>query len=380
MSGAVRLILAGVAQAAGRVRRTGVSLVCRLGSGQRAAGAWLRRWAGRLRREERNVVSGRATLWSRLRAALVAWRERKREAPRGDHSHVFQPGDYPGSRARYYVVHVPRGYTGRRPRPLVVVLHGCRQNHRDIEAISGFNQLADRHGFLVAYPFITSYRGLRFHNCWGWWFDREIHRGAGEVEDLWQIVEEIKATHRVAERRIHVTGLSSGAGMAVALMVAHADKIASGAVVAGVPYSEWPEAVQHLLHVSPRYKPVELIVNAMHAELGDTRRIVPVQIVHSRDDTTVGVQAAENLRDSWGRCFGVQTDRAYNVRAGRTGDSEWEHRKYRNGFGRPVIETLFLEGPGHGWYGGKPGRFSFPDAPDVARWNWGFFKSHPQRS
>ncbi len=319
------------------------------------------------------------TLWSRTRAALIALREWWRGVPPGDESHVFQPRRYPGSRARYYAVHVPPGYSGRRPRPLVVVLHGCRQNNRDIETISGFNHLADRHGFLVAYPFITSYRGLRHHNCWGWWFEREIHRGAGEVEDLWQIVEEIKARYRVSERRIHVTGLSSGAGMAVAMMVAHADRIASGAVVAGVPYTEWPEAVQHLPYLPPRNKPVELLVAAMNAEMGDAKRTVPVQIVHSADDRTVGIRAADNLRDSWGQCFGIATDRPYNVLTGRTGDSDWEHSKYRDADGRPVIETLFLKGPGHGWYGGNPGRFSFPAAPDAARWNWGFFKSHPLR-
>jgi poly(hydroxyalkanoate) depolymerase family esterase len=340
----------------------------------------LRRWLGWRPGDGQSPTHGAPlgrSWWSRARAALIAWRERWRGMPPGDDSHVFQPRAYPGSRARYYAVHVPHGFSG--PRPLLVVLHGCRQNHRDIEAISGFSQLADRHGFLVAYPFITSYSGLRYHNCWGWWFDREIHRGAGEVEDVWQIVAEIKARYQVAERRIHVTGLSSGAGMAVALMVARADGIASGAVVAGIPYSEWPEAVQHLPYVPPRHKPVELIVRAMKAELGDTRQLVPVQIVHSRNDTTVGIQAAKNLRDSWGQCLGIDTQHAGSVRNGRTGNSDWEHSEYRNGKGASVVETLFLEGPGHGWYGGNPGRFSFPDAIDVASCNWEFFGSHPLR-
>jgi len=160
----------------------------------------------------------KAPLQGGIRAALVGYWERFREAPADDKTHAFQARKYPGSRARHYVVHIPRGRIARRQRPLVVVLHGCSQDHRDIEQITGFNQLADRHGFLVAYPYITSYRGLRNRNCWGWWFDREIHAGAGEVEDLWQIIEEIKEQYRVNEHRIHITGLSSGAGMAVAMI------------------------------------------------------------------------------------------------------------------------------------------------------------------
>ena len=313
----------------------------------------------------------------RLRDRFDAWRARRRGLPPDDVSHTFQARRYPGSRTRRYVVHLPHGQTGSRPRPLVVVLHGCRQDNRDIEQITGFNELADRHGFFVAYPFITSYRGLRNRNCWGWWFDREIHAGAGEVEDLWQIVEEIRQHYPVDERRIHVTGLSSGGGMTVAMLVAHAGKIASGAAVAGLPYAEKAEAVRHELNATPRNRPVITISQAMRAEMGSDARVVPLQIIHSHDDDKVDIQSACVLRDSWGHCFGVDTRAAHRLREGETAGTGWEHASYRDDSGRAVIETLFLEGPGHGWYGGKPGRYSFTDAPDITTQIWKFFTAHP---
>lgn len=312
-----------------------------------------------------------------VQAALLAWRERSREPLPDDETHIFHARAYSGSRTRHYVVHVPRNSIIRRPRPLVVVLHGCRQDNRDIERITGFNQLADRHGFLVAYPFVTSYRGLRNKNCWGWWFDREIHAGSGEVEDLWQIVEEIKLRYDVNHRRIHVTGLSSGAGMAVAMMVAHADKIASGSAVAGVAYTEKAEAVRHAFNQVPRNRPITAIASAMQGEMGNTARAVPIQIVHSENDNTVDIQSAKILRDSWGHCFGIDTRDSYKVTKGLVGSTNWEHSLYRNGSGKSAIETLFLQGPGHGWYGGNPGEYSFPDAPDIKRTMWKFFVSHP---
>ncbi|HUV23574.1 MAG TPA: PHB depolymerase family esterase [Gammaproteobacteria bacterium] len=312
-----------------------------------------------------------------IQAALVAWRDRRRESLPDDETHTFSARTYPGSRTRLYLVHVPRGTIVRRSRPLVVVLHGCQQDNRDIEQISGFNQLADRHGFLVAYPFITSYHGMRNRNCWGWWFDREIHAGSGEVEDLWQIVEEIKSRYAVDHRRIHVTGLSSGAGMAVAMMVAHADKIASGAAVAGVPYAEKAVAVRHAFNRLPRNRPVASIVSAMQAEMGEVDRPIPIQIVHSENDDKVDIQSARVLRDSWGHCFDIDTRHSYRVTNGQAGSASWEHSRYRNGTGKSAIETLFLKGPGHGWYGGNPGNHSFPDAPDVKRSIWKFFVSHP---
>ena len=312
---------------------------------------------------------------TRLWAVVSSWRPRR--VPENDVTHSLPPQNYPGSRRREYVVHHPPGKTGKRARPLVVVLHGCRQDHRDIEQITGFNELADRHDFLVAYPNITSYSGMRDRNCWGWWFAREIRAGAGEVEDLWQIVEDIKRRYTVDERRIHVTGLSAGGGMAVAMLVAHADKIASGAAVAGLPYAETANTVRHALNNRPRYRPVVAIVRAMRAEMGELERAIPLQIVHSRHDDKVEIEAARLLRDSWGHCFGINTRQAQTLANGEIGDTTWERRCYRGDRADAVVETLFLDGPGHGWYGGNPGRYSYPEAPDIKRDIWKFFVAHP---
>ena len=294
----------------------------------------------------------------------------------GDTSYTFQTRSYPGSRNRHYLVHTPNGQTDDQPRPLVLVLHGCQQNNHDIEKISGFNELADRHGFLVAYPYITSYSGMRLKNCWGWWLDKEIHAGAGEVEDLWQIIEEIKQHYAVDEKRIHVTGLSSGAGMAVAMLVAHGDKIASGAAVAGVPYAEKTDAVRHALNSDPINRPVGEIVAAMQLALPEKQSAIPLQIIHSLNDETVDVHSALILRDSWGQVFDINTQEAYKTNLGSTGSTEWQHSHYCENNDKSVIETLFLKGPGHGWYGGNPGDYSFPDAPDTAAFIWEFFASH----
>jgi len=40
------------------------------------------------------------------------------------------------------------------------------------------------------------------------------------------------------------------------------------------------------------------------------------------------------------------------------------------------VETLFLQGLGHGWYGGAPGAHSYTDAPPIADMIWNFFRRH----
>lgn len=320
-----------------------------------------------------NLSAWSSQFYTGIKQRIWSFFKRWRALPPDDIPYTFKPRSYTGSRMRRYRVHVPPKAASKGPLPLVMVLHGCKQDNEDIEQISGFNEVADKYGFIVAYPFVTSYRGMRIINCWGWWFEREIHRGAGEVEDLWQIIEEIGTNHQVDPKRIHVTGLSSGAAMTVAMLVAHADRIASGAAVAGLAYSERPEAVRHLFNRRPRNRPLNTIVAAMQKELGDKKQTVPLKIIHSHNDQTVDIQSADNLRDSWARCFDINLKVGKKTKNGKTANTEWELNQYRNDSGGFILQTLFLTGPGHGWYGGKPGDFSFTEAPNISNLIWKFF-------
>ncbi len=338
------------------------------------SGSLSARWAAWTRR----LGAGLKSLVRRL--ARLPERLRRKRSPtqhrvERDHSYLFTARNHAGSRNRRYTVHVPTGYDGLSPLPLVMVLHGCLQTHLDIRRISGFDAIADREGFLLVYPYITSYRGLRGRNCWGWWFRNEITPGQGEVEDLWRIIEEVRGRYPVDPRRIHVTGLSAGGGMAVAMMVAHVDRIASGAVVAGAAYSETAQAVGFVGYNKGRFKPVGKIVQAMNAAMGARKRPLPILIVHSHDDATINIQSALNIRDSWAACFECDLQEA-GKRRGESGSTRWEQIRYRGGPTGTLIETLFLSGPGHGWYGGAPGDFSYPEAPDISTMIWSFFADH----
>lgn len=304
------------------------------------------------------------------------------ETQKGDaeSKRVFRRRSYPGSRTRHFELHLPRGYKEGSAIPLLMVLHGCRQNNADIRRISNFDAIADREGFIVVYPFVTGYSGMRIRNCWGWWLDSEIRPGAGEVEDLWQIVEQVRGEVSVDDWRIHIAGLSSGGGMAVAAMVAHADKIASGAAVAGVPYSETARAVSYGAPNGAAFKPIEQLVSSMKSVLGEQGRPSPIFIVHSRDDPIVDIQAARNIRDSWAACFGIDATQPALKSSGTTEGAPWVHAGYRESRKRSAIETLFIERRGHGWYGGDPGQFSYPSAPNTAEFMWRFFRRHPLHS
>jgi len=301
---------------------------------------------------------------------------------------TFRARSFLGSRERKYVVHLPSNYNPAEKLPLVMVLHGCLERGGDsnqkppfplpmaietIEHDSKFDEVADRERFIVVYP----NHKLDLINpsvpyCWEWWIDANIHKGSGEVRDLFEIVNEVQNDYKVDPNRIHIAGLSSGAAMTVAALVAYADKFASGSPTAGLPYSE----TQHNF-MQHAYKPVDDIAAAMNAEMGANKRPVPIFIIQSKDDETVNFHYAENIRDSWGKAFAVDTQHPISSESGVTKDTPWTYEKYKGPDGNTAVETLFLKGLKHGWYGDGEGQFAFSNAPDTAQLAWDFFKAHP---
>jgi poly(3-hydroxybutyrate) depolymerase len=144
-----------------------------------------------------------------------------------------------------------------------------------------------------------------------------------------------------------------------------------------VPYSETPRAVSYGAPSGVTFKPIEQLVSSMKSVLGEQGRPSPIFIVHSKDDPVVDIQAARNIRDSWAECFGIDTTKPAVKSSGTTAGAQWVHAGYRESRKRSAIETLFIEGRGHGWYGGNAGQFSYPAAPNSSEFMWRFFRRHP---
>ncbi|MFC8384549.1 alpha/beta hydrolase family esterase [Nocardia sp. NPDC057272] len=129
---------------------------------------------------------------------------------------------------RYYRVHVPAGVSAGAP--LVVAIHGGYDRPEGIEAVSGWNALADQHKFIVVYP-----RGIKTENKpdgtpgWGWNAD------AADVTHIKKVVTEVSTKYCAAPNRIHLTGHSNGGQMASRAACTAPEVFASGAVYAPAP-------------------------------------------------------------------------------------------------------------------------------------------------
>lgn len=300
----------------------------------------------------------------------------------------FTKKTYPGSENRDYKVFVPSTYTGQNPVPMVMVLHGCKQTEQDMINDTRFKELAEQNNFIVVYPFITNYPAfpLRDVNCWGFFVDDQIHQGAGEVEDLYQIALEVEAAFNIDPNRRYVGGLSSGAGMAVDLAVARSEYFAAASSVAGLPYSETSSSVGFVCVNPGNFKTVSADVAAMDKEQTklEEQRPVPIMVIHSINDCTVNIKGSQNIRNSWINRYGL--DQAAVTTSDCTAKGvNCTQTKYGPP-GRSIVETVFYNGDrsdnlmgtgSHYWVGDNSGEFANPKGPSASELIWTFFRDHP---
>jgi len=150
-----------------------------------------------------------------------------------------------GGFRRNYLVHVPEGYDGTEALPLVVVLHGGFSSARKMAKQSGFSQLANREGFLVAYPNGIGLFGLLRHWNSGHCCGKARKKAIDDVEFVSNVIGEVVGSLRVDKSRIYLVGHSNGGMLVHRFAAEKAEMVAAiapvSATIGGLPSAEEPE-------------------------------------------------------------------------------------------------------------------------------------------
>lgn len=132
---------------------------------------------------------------------------------------------------RTYLVHVPPSHNKEKAAPLLFVLHGGGGTGKGMVSLTknGFNELADKEGFVVVYP-----DGIERH-----WNDgrgvaryRAHKENVDDVGFISALIEHLSQTLNIDAKRIYATGISNGGFFSQRLACELTDKIAAIAVVA----------------------------------------------------------------------------------------------------------------------------------------------------
>ena len=156
------------------------------------------------------------------------------------------------NKGRGYILHLPHNYgDGSESFPLVVAIHGFTHDGKAMRAITSPNgdpshpdsldSLADREGFLVAYPNGTSL-GLMPGRCWNGGggingyaavAKKAVDKNIDDLKYLQNLLEHIQSQYRVKQGQIFFTGISNGAAMVHRFATEYPELLAGIAVVAG---------------------------------------------------------------------------------------------------------------------------------------------------
>ncbi len=177
---------------------------------------------------------------------------------------------------RTYLLHIPRNYHEQKAWPFILALHGAFGTAGTMERQSGFSALADREGFVVAYPNGVGLCGHLQHwnagHCCGL---AEMDR-VDDVGFLRYVLRDVSSRVHLDPQRLYVVGYSNGAMLAYRFASEHSGSIAAVGVVAGsLGSSKGPG------HAARR--------------IGPPQTPVPLIAIHGRDDETIPLAGGPGL-------------------------------------------------------------------------------------
>ena len=285
---------------------------------------------------------------------------------------------------RDYRLYVPSGYERKGDVPLVVMLHGCRQDAEDFAAGTQMNALAEREGFLVLYP--EQRVGANLLNCWNWFEPSNQERGSGEPSIIAGATERVIVEHNVDADRVYVAGISAGGAMTSIMGATYPDLYAAIGVHSGLEYKAAENiaaarAAQKAGGPDPDQQGYSAFLSAR-----EEARVLPTIVFHGEEDEEVDVVNAHQTLSQWAQTNDYSfdgsdndgiTDEPADILRGQAPEGyHYVRYVYENPEGNAVMEKWIIEGLGHAWSGGDlEGSYTDPEGPDASEEMVRFFRS-----
>ncbi len=261
-----------------------------------------------------------------------------------------------------YRLFIPQTESNAKPSPLIVMLHGCKQNAHDFAVGTQMDQIGGRAGCFVVYPQQSSYANAS--GCWNWFKHTHQLRERGEPKALAMLILNLLQTYNIDSSRVYIAGLSAGGAMAAIMGEQYPELFAGVGVHSGLPTGvarNLPEAMLSMQgHGNkPNNKPP----------------VLPMIVFHGDSDKTVAPANGQHFAND----IGLHPDSIVETTRGAAG-RQFTKNIYRHTNGAILGEYWEIEGAGHAWSGGnKSGSYTDAIGPDASNEMIRFFLSIKNR-
>lgn len=259
---------------------------------------------------------------------------------------IPRPGDFTrvlsfDGRQRSYLLHVPP--TAANPPPLVLAFHGVPSSPQEMRAITGFDALADRMGFVVAYPDAVEDWWTGCADCNSLAFLLDID----DVGFVRRLIEQLALDAGIDTRRVYAAGFSNGALFVHRLACDAADRIAAFASVGATALD--PTEVPPC---DPRGRTPLVLFH------GTRDRSFPPEGREFGDGPAgVATLSIDATLDLWAERNGCGSATSRDALPDRVADGTTVTRVTRGGCGGNDLVYYEIEGGGHTWPG-SPAQFA----------------------
>jgi poly(hydroxyalkanoate) depolymerase family esterase len=270
--------------------------------------------------------------------------------------------------SREYKIFIPRSYNeaSGNVHPLIIMLHGCKQNPDDFASGTQMNEVAEEHGCIVVYPAQSQAKNMS--NCWNWFNANDQQRDVGEPSIIADITREAMAKYKIDRTRVYVAGLSAGGAMAAIMGSTYPEIFSAVGVHSGLAVGAAHDvasafgAMKNGASMSTK--------KARNASLS-TR---PIIVFHGDNDTTVH---PENAKQVIAQFVGPTHENNLEIVARKNQTSAgraFSTAAYCNAQGKTIAELWVLHGAAHAWSGGSAaGSYTDTKGPSASREMMRFF-------
>ena len=259
-------------------------------------------------------------------------------------------------------------------KPLLLLLHGCKQNADLIIEGTGLAEEVVKRNFFLLVPEQSIL--MNSDHCWNWFYSFQQMRGVfNEMNTFVSAIKSLSLVYPIDDSRIFVAGISAGGAMAHNLVACYPDVFSGAAIHSGLAFKTAENIFEaNTVLTAPKQKSAEYLGTSAYQcghDLGMPLKLKKILIIHGLADQRVPVLHADLISATNSVLDDLIDDQVINdsdapkineqvISSPNGYDVHITDKNYKSFSERKIL----VKGLQHAWGGGKPLSANFdPKAP-----------------